>query len=108
MWKLLCGRVGWLYGFCTSKGEDRAIKAVEEALNRLCSTITISASTQYFAQCYSGEEEITMDEIGQITDYVQSRAGYDADLFWVTDATNRLATKFVLPLLPLDLAVVLF
>lgn len=30
----------------------------------------------------SGNTEVTMDEIGQIVDYVQDCAGYDADLIW--------------------------
>jgi cell division protein FtsZ len=30
----------------------------------------------------SGDKEVTMDEVGKITDYLQNMAGFDADLIW--------------------------
>jgi cell division protein FtsZ len=72
-----------LMGSARSKGEDRAIKAVEEALNSpLLNNNNIKGARNILLNITSGDQEITMDEIGQITDYVQARAGYDADLIW--------------------------
>jgi cell division protein FtsZ len=72
-----------LMGSARSKGADRAIKAVEEALNSpLLNNNNIKGARNILLNITSGDEEITMDEIGQITDYVQARAGYDADLIW--------------------------
>lgn len=72
-----------LMGSARSKGDDRAVKAVEEALNSpLLNNNNIKGARNILLNITSGNEEITMDEIGQITDYVQARAGYDADLIW--------------------------
>jgi cell division protein FtsZ len=72
-----------LMGSARAKGEDRAIKAVDEALNSpLLNNNNIKGARNILLNITSGGEEITMDEIGQITDYVQARAGYDADLIW--------------------------
>lgn len=30
----------------------------------------------------SGTKEVTMDEIGEITEYIQGEAGYGTDLIW--------------------------
>jgi len=41
----------------------------------------------------SGNEEITMDEIGEITDYIQAKAGHDADLIWGNGIDETLGEK---------------
>lgn len=72
-----------LMGSAVAKGETRALDAVEEALNSpLLNNNNIEGARNILLNVTSGKEEITMDEIGQITDYIQSRAGYDADLIW--------------------------
>ncbi|MGD2034133.1 MAG: cell division protein FtsZ [Bacteroidales bacterium] len=72
-----------IMGSARSKGEDRAIKAVTEALNSpLLNDNNIVGSRNILINITSGNEEITMDEIGQVTDYVQSCAGDQADLIW--------------------------
>lgn len=64
-------------------GENRAIMAVKEALSSpLLNNNNISGARNILLNVTSGSEEITMDEIGQITDYIQSQAGEDADLIW--------------------------
>jgi cell division protein FtsZ len=64
-------------------GENRAIEAVQEALNSpLLNNNNIKGARNILLNVTSGVNEITMDEIGQITDYIQARAGYDADLIW--------------------------
>ncbi len=72
-----------IMGSARSKGENRAIRAVTEALNSpLLNDNNIVGSRNILINITSGNEEITMDEIGQVTDYVQSCAGDDADLIW--------------------------
>jgi cell division protein FtsZ len=72
-----------LMGSAVGTGENRALAAVEEALNSpLLNNNNIEGAQNILLNVTSGAEEITMDEIGQITDYIQSRAGYDADLIW--------------------------
>ena len=70
-------------GSARASGENRAVKAVEEALNSpLLNNNNIKGARNILLNVTSGSEEVTMDEIGQITDFVQSKAGYDADLIW--------------------------
>jgi len=72
-----------IMGSGRASGEDRAIQAVTNALNSpLLNDNNIVGSRNILINITSGNEEITMDEIGQITDYVQSCAGDTADLIW--------------------------
>jgi len=70
-------------GSAKAEGENRALKAVEEALNSpLLNNNDINGARNILLNITSGVEEVTMDEIGEITDYVQAKAGHDADLIW--------------------------
>ena len=72
-----------IMGSAQATGENRAIAAIEEALNSpLLNNNNIKGARNILLNVTSGNIEITMDEIGQITDFVQARAGYDADLIW--------------------------
>jgi len=72
-----------LMGSARSRGEGRALRAVEEALNSpLLNNNDIRGAQNILLNITSGGEEVTMDEIGQITDYIQTKAGHDADLIW--------------------------
>jgi cell division protein FtsZ len=83
-----------LMGSGTASGEDRAIRAVEEALNSpLLNNNDINGARNILLNITSGVEEITMDEIGQITDFVQNKAGYDADLIWGNGVDENLGDE---------------
>ena len=72
-----------IMGSAKAEGEDRAIKAVQQALNSpLLNDNEIKGARNILINITSGVDEITMDEIGQVTDYVQDCAGSDADLIW--------------------------
>lgn len=72
-----------IMGSAKASGENRAIKAVKEALSSpLLNNNDISGARNILLNVTSGDDEITMDEIGQITDYIQSAAGENADLIW--------------------------
>jgi cell division protein FtsZ len=83
-----------IMGSAMAAGEDRAIKAVEEALSSpLLNNNDISGARNILLNITSGIHEITMDEVGQITDYIQSAAGEDADLIWGNGTDERLDDK---------------
>ncbi len=72
-----------LMGTGIASGPGRAVVAVEEALNSpLLNNNDIMGARNILLNITSGIEEITMDEIGDITDYVQEKAGNSADLIW--------------------------
>ncbi len=70
-------------GTGVASGEGRAEDAVEKALNSpLLNNNDIRGAKNILLNITSGTKEVTMDEIGRITDFVQNKAGFDADLIW--------------------------
>lgn len=66
-----------------ASGETRAEDAVEKALNSpLLNNNDIRGAKNILLNITSGTKEVTMDEVGRITDFVQNKAGFDADLIW--------------------------
>ncbi|WP_394700004.1 cell division protein FtsZ [uncultured Draconibacterium sp.] len=72
-----------IMGTGIASGENRAEVAVEKALNSpLLNDNDIRGAQNILLNITSGNIEVTMDEVGRITDYVQNKAGFDADLIW--------------------------
>ncbi|MBU0765165.1 MAG: cell division protein FtsZ [Bacteroidetes bacterium] len=72
-----------IMGSASAEGEGRALNAIMEALTSpLLNNNDISGTRNILLNITSGTEEITMDEIGEITDYVQESAGKNADIIW--------------------------
>ncbi len=68
-------------GMGTATGENRAIAAIEDALNSPllnASDITGAKSILINISSGTGDNEITMDELGEITDYIYDAASEDA------------------------------
>jgi len=62
-------------------GENRAIDAVEIALSSpLLNDNNINGSDNILLYLASGSEEISMDEVSEITDYIQNEAGIEAEI----------------------------
>jgi cell division protein FtsZ len=77
-----------------ASGVNRAVIAVEEALNSpLLNNNDIMGAQNILLNITSGIEEITMDEIGEITDYVQEKAGNSADLIWGNGVDEALGDR---------------
>ncbi len=70
-------------GAAVATGENRAIAAVENALSSpLLNDNDIKGARFILLNMEFGQEEITMDEIADITDYIQEEAGSTADIIW--------------------------
>lgn len=70
-------------GTATTEGDDRAIRAVEAALQSpLLEDNDIKGAQHILLNITSGTKEVTMDEVFEITEYVQEEAGYGTDLIW--------------------------
>jgi cell division protein FtsZ len=64
-------------------GENRAHKAVEEALSSpLLNNNDIEGACNLLLYISSGREEITMDEVTDITDYIQVKTKNSAEVIW--------------------------
>ena len=80
-----------IMGSAKSRGDERAVKAVQDALKSpLLNDNDIKGAKNILINITSGSEEVTMDEIGQITDYIQECAGSDADLIWGNSVDDTL------------------
>lgn len=72
-----------IMGSAEASGENRAITAVEKALNSpLLNDSNIKGARHVLlnVKCGSGDNEISMDEFGEITDYLQDAAGGTAEV----------------------------
>jgi len=70
-----------IMGMGIAKGEDRAARVVEEALNSpLLNNIDIRGSKNLLLYITYGSDEVSMDEMGEITELVHERTGNNADL----------------------------
>lgn len=70
-----------IMGSAIASGENRALKAVEQALNSpLLNDNDISGARHVLLNIMSGGDDIDMDEFGEITDYIQEAAGGTAEL----------------------------
>jgi cell division protein FtsZ len=73
-----------ILGSGQSTGENRAIEAVQQALTSpLLNDDDIAGATYVLLNITYGKElEASMDEIADITDYIQDEAGSTADVIW--------------------------
>jgi cell division protein FtsZ len=83
-----------ILGTGTAVGEDRAIEAIKQALNSpLLNDTDIKGAKNILLNIISGNEEVTMDEIGQIIDYVKDCSGINADLIWGNGTESGLGNQ---------------
>ncbi|MEM7102580.1 MAG: cell division protein FtsZ [Bacteroidota bacterium] len=83
-----------IMGTATVEGENRARRAVEEALNSpLLKENNITGAQHILLNITSGNKEVTMDEIFEITEYVQEEAGIGTDLIWGNCFNENLGEK---------------
>ena len=70
-------------GSASASGPDRSIRAIEEALTSpLLNSNNIVGARNILLNIISGSEEVTMQEVSQITDYVQDVVGDDVSVIW--------------------------
>lgn len=72
-----------IMGSAIAEGENRAIEAVKTSLSSpLLNDNDIRGAKYVLLNITYGSKEILMDEIGEITDYIQDEAGATADVIW--------------------------
>jgi cell division protein FtsZ len=70
-----------IMGSATAIGENRAKEAIVSALDSpLLNDNKISGAKNVLLLIVSGSSEITIDEIGEINDHIQSEAGFNANI----------------------------
>lgn len=70
-----------IMGSAKESGNDRAKNAIVKALDSpLLNDNKITGAKNVLLLIVSGSNEVTLDEIGEINDYIQTEAGYDANI----------------------------
>lgn len=73
-----------IMGSALASGDERAKKVIQEALNcPLLEDNDIRGAKHILLNITTGRNpEITMDEVSEITEYIQQEAGFETDLIW--------------------------
>jgi cell division protein FtsZ len=85
-----------IMGSATAEGEGRARQAIEEAMSSpLLNDNDIKGAKNILLYIMTGNEEIKMDEITEITEYVHQECGgdFDADVIWGNGRDENLENK---------------
>ena len=83
-----------IMGSGNAEGDNRAIKAIETALSSpLLNDNQIKGAENILLNITSGTEEILMDEITEIADYIQDEAGSSAEIIWGLSHDDSLGEK---------------
>jgi cell division protein FtsZ len=71
-------------GSATEEGDGRAIRAAEKAIaSPLLNNVDIRGAQKILLSIMSGEDdELSMDELSEITEYIQERAGDEAEVIF--------------------------
>ena len=81
-----------IMGASTAVGESRAKKAITTALDSpLLNDNKITGAKNVLLLIVSGNQEITIDEIGEINDHIQAEAGYGANIIMGVGEDEKLA-----------------
>ncbi len=89
-----------IMGSGLAEGENRATRAVEQALSSpLLNDNNIKGARYILMNVASGSKEVTMDEIGDITDYIQEQAGLSADVIWGNCQDENLGEKLLVTII---------
>jgi cell division protein FtsZ len=89
-----------IMGSSSASGENRALKAAQEALESpLLNDNNIEGANYILLNITSGNNEVMMDEITQITDYIQDEAGLSADIIWGNGKDEELGDNISITLI---------
>jgi len=89
-----------IMGAGMASGPDRAVKAVEMALNSpLLDDTDIKGAANVLLYITSGKNEISLEELNDITGYITSRTGQDANVIWGDGVDDNLDEEISITLI---------
>lgn len=89
-----------IMGAGIASGPDRAIQAVEMALNSpLLDDTDIKGAANVLLYITSGKNEISLEELNDITGYITTRAGDDANIIWGDGVDDKLEDEISITLI---------
>lgn len=89
-----------IMGTGVAEGEDRALRAVQTALNSpLLDDNNITGAKNILINLSSGPAQVSLDEITAISNYVQDAAGNETDIIFGTSVDEALGDKLSITLI---------
>jgi cell division protein FtsZ len=89
-----------IMGSATAEGENRALKAIDDAMRSpLLNDSNIGGAKNILLYITSGEEEISLDEVHEITDYIQQTCGNTAEVIWGNGVDESLGNKIAITII---------
>lgn len=89
-----------IMGSAVSSGENRAIHAAELSLDSpLLNDNNIEGARYILLNITSGNDEITMDEMSDITEYIQQKAGQSAEIIMGVGSDESLGDKIAVTII---------
>jgi cell division protein FtsZ len=83
-----------IMGSASAEGDNRAVRAAEQALDSpLLNDNVIEGARYILLNIVSGSSEVTMDEVGEINDYIQAQAGQTAEIIMGIGHDDSLGDK---------------
>lgn len=83
-----------IMGYAEAEGKDRAITAVKNAIESpLLEDNDIRGAQHILLNITSGNKEVTMGEVSEITEYITEEAGYGTDMIWGNCQDDTLGEK---------------
>lgn len=72
-----------IMGSAVAEGEDRADRAIREALESpLLTESDLTGAKNILLYIHSGTTEVTLDEVNDMLDYIQQSTGHVSDIIW--------------------------
>jgi cell division protein FtsZ len=89
-----------IMGAGKAEGENRATLATEQALSSpLLNDNDINGAKNMLLYIASGDDEISMDEVTEITEIIQSQAGKDCEVIWGSGRDSSLGDSISIALI---------
>lgn len=89
-----------IMGTGVAAGENRASEAVEGALNSpLLNDNQITGASNVLLYIAYGDEGVRLDEVTEITDYIQKEAGSSADIIWGSGTDEKLGDSIAVTII---------
>lgn len=86
-----------IMGSAKAEGENRALKAIEDAMRSpLLNDSNIVGAKNILLYITSGEIEISLDEVHEITDYIQHICGNTAEVIWGNGVDETLGNNIAI------------
>ncbi len=89
-----------IMGAGIASGPDRALKAVEMAMNSpLLDDTDVSGADNVLLYITSGKNEITLEELNEITGYITEKTGETANVIWGDGRDDKLEDEIAITLI---------